>query len=71
MEGIRDLPVGAQGIRLGQLLKLTGVADTGGGAKQLLSDGLVSVNGHPETRRGAQLSPGDIVSCGDQRWRVG
>jgi len=71
MHGIEDVPVGAQGIRLGQLLKLVGVADTGGAAKMLLSEGRVSVNGSPEDRRGAQLSPGDVVVCGDRRWRVG
>ncbi|MDQ3628754.1 MAG: RNA-binding S4 domain-containing protein [Actinomycetota bacterium] len=70
MDRVEDLPVGVQGIRLGQLLKLVGVADTGGAAKQLLCEGLVSVNGHPEVRRGAHLSAGDVVSCGDQRWRV-
>lgn len=71
MEPIEEVPVGAEGIRLGQLLKLVGVADTGGAVKQLLADGLVRVNGRGETRRGALLSPGDVVACGDQRWRIG
>lgn len=70
MQRIEEVPVGADGIRLGQLLKLVGAADTGGAAKQLLSEGLVSVNGRTEERRGAQLSPGDVVSCGGRRWRL-
>ena len=57
--------IGADGIRLGQLLKLVGMADTGGDAKSLLADGAVTVNGVVETRRGAQLAPGDVVRCGD------
>lgn len=71
MDRIEDVAVGAEGIRLGQLLKLVGVADTGGAAKMLLSGGQVRVNGLPEDRRGAQLTPGDVVACRDRRWRVG
>lgn len=71
MDDVEDVAVGPQGIRLGQLLKLVGVADTGGSAKQLMADGLVRVNGLVEERRGAQLSLGDVVACAGQRWRVG
>ncbi|WP_284439921.1 RNA-binding S4 domain-containing protein [Cellulomonas wangsupingiae] len=48
-------------IRLGQFLKLGGIAETGGHARALLDDGAVTVNGEPETRRGRQLRPGDVV----------
>jgi ribosome-associated protein len=54
--------VGAAGIRLGQLLKLVGAVDTGGDAKALLAAGEVRVDGEVETRRGAQLAPGQVVS---------
>ncbi len=49
-------------IRLGQLLKLAGVAESGTDAKELLAAGLVTVNGEPETRRGRQLHRGDVVT---------
>ncbi len=52
-------------IRLGQLLKLSGIADSGADAKALLAAGAVAVNGEAETRRGRQLHPGDVVSSGD------
>jgi ribosome-associated protein len=42
-------------IRLGQLLKLAGVADTGGEARALVAEARVRVNGAPETRHGRQL----------------
>ena len=48
-------------IRLGQLLKAAGCVDSGGEAKALLAAGGVTVNGEPETRRGRQLAPGDVV----------
>ncbi|HEX8743625.1 MAG TPA: RNA-binding S4 domain-containing protein [Thermoleophilaceae bacterium] len=60
-----DVPIRGEMIRLGQLLKLAGVVDGGGEAKELLADGGVSVNGAPETRRGRQLHPGDVVRVGD------
>jgi ribosome-associated protein len=49
------------GIRLGQFLKLADLVDTGADAKALLEDGGVQVNGEPESRRGRQLAPGDVV----------
>lgn len=55
------IEVGESGIRLGQLLKLVSAVDSGGAVKQLLADGRVTVNGAVETRRGAQLRPGDVI----------
>ena len=57
-------------IRLGQLLKLAGIADSGTEAKMFLAEGVVSVNGRSEDRRGRQLHDGDVVECGDQAVRV-
>lgn len=62
--------MGEDGIRLGQLLKLAGMVDTGGAAKAVLEAGEVTVNGRPETRRGAQLKPGDVVAVHGQRVRL-
>ena len=56
-----DVPIRGEMIRLGQLLKLADVASDGGEAKALLADGEVTVNGEPESRRGRQLHPGDVV----------
>ena len=55
------IEVGDSGIRLGQLLKLAGLVDSGGEAKTVLAEGRVKVNGSVEVRRGAQLNPGDVV----------
>lgn len=67
---MRDVPIRDETIRLGQLLKLAGLADSGGDAKELLAEGAVSVNGEPEERRGRQLRSGDVVQVGDERVRV-
>ena len=57
-------------IRLGQLLKLTAIADSGSEARSLLLENAVTVNGEPETRRGRQLHRGDVVAIGDHAVRV-
>jgi ribosome-associated protein len=57
-------------IRLGQLLQVAGLAESGGEAKALLATGAVRVNGEPETRRGRQLVPGDVVAAGEDSVRI-
>jgi ribosome-associated protein len=57
-------------IRLGQLLKAAGLVDTGGEAKLVLAEGVVSVNGAVETRRGRQLHAGDVVTLGEASVRL-
>jgi ribosome-associated protein len=61
----REVPIRGDTIRLGQLLKLAGVIDTGSDAKALLASEHVLVNGEPEDRRGRQLRAGDTVTVGD------
>lgn len=48
-------------IELVKLLKLLGLADTGGRASQLIAQGEVKVNGHTELRKRAKLRNGDNV----------
>jgi ribosome-associated protein len=57
-------------IRLGQLLQVAGIVDTGGEAKALLATGAVRVNGERDERRGRQLHPGDVITAGDVEVRV-
>ena len=57
-------------IRLGQLLKAAGLVETGGEAKLVLAEGVVTVNGELETRRGRQLRAGDVVALGDASVRL-
>jgi len=66
----RDVAIREQTIRLGQLLKLAGLADSGSEARALVQDGAVTVNGEIDTRRGRQLRPGDVVAVGGESVRV-
>lgn len=54
------------GMTLGQALKASGVAGTGGEAKILIQYGEVRVNGEVETRRGRKLQAGDVVEVGNE-----
>lgn len=48
-------------IRLDAALKFSGIVGTGGQAKMIIQDGLVSVNGDICTMRGKKLRSGDTV----------
>ena len=48
-------------IELIQLLKATGIAQTGGHAKMIVDDEVVFRNGELETRKRAKLIPGDVI----------
>lgn len=52
-------------IKLDALLKFAAVVGSGGEAKTVIADGLVSVNGEVCTMRGKKLRPGDTV-CFDR-----
>jgi ribosome-associated protein len=65
-----DVPITGEPIRLGQFLKLAGLAEDGSHVKDLLDADLVTVNDEPEIRRGRQLTHGDVVAVGPERRRV-
>jgi ribosome-associated protein len=67
---VREIPIQGETIRLGQLLKLAGVVDSGSEVKALLAIEMAQVNGEPETRRGRQLHRGDVVRVGEEELRV-
>ena len=50
-------------IKLGQLLKATGLVSMGTEAKALIEEGEVRVNGEEELRRGRKIVVGDTVTC--------
>ena len=57
-------------IKLGQLLKKAGLVSSGVEAKIVIQDGLVTVNGEVDTRRGKKLVDGDIVGYNGQEVQV-
>ena len=51
-------------IELYKLLKLAGLAASGGEAKVLIADGQVLLNNVKETRKRKKVKPGDTVAIG-------
>ena len=52
-------------IKLDQLLKFVGIAETGGHAKEIVLEGVVYVNNELCMQRGKKIFPGDTVSLDD------
>lgn len=54
-------------IQLDQLLKATGLCDSGGSAHACIADGMVEVDGVVDTRKRAKLRPGQVVEFAGER----
>ena len=52
---------GKEFIELNNLLKVTGLCDSGGMAKTVIAEGRVTVDGHVELRRRCKLREGQVV----------
>ena len=59
---MEKITIGTEYIKLDSLLKFAAVVGTGGEAKYVISEGMVTVNGEVCTMRGKKLRPGDKVS---------
>ena len=59
---MEEIKIDTEFIKLGQLLKLAGVADSGVHAKILIANEEVSVNGQVEIQRGKKIYSGDVVT---------
>jgi ribosome-associated protein len=51
-------------VQLNQLLKLTGLCDSGGAGKALVAGGTVSVDGSIELRKTCKIRVGQVVALG-------
>lgn len=65
-----EITIDSEYIKLDQFLKLADIASTGGHAKYLIQEGLVTVNGEVETRRGKKLRSQDIVEVEGNKIKV-
>jgi len=57
-------------VALCDLLKLTGIADSGGQGKLMIANGDVTVDGQPESRKTAKIRASQTVQCLGQTVRV-
>jgi ribosome-associated protein len=62
----RTITVRAEPIELCQLLKFAGLADNGGAAKAIISDGQILLNGVVETQKRKKVMGGDRITLGEE-----
>jgi ribosome-associated protein len=58
-----DFQLNGEHVRLCDLLKLAGIADSDGQGKRLVAAGEVHVDGQPESRKAARIRGGQTVEC--------
>lgn len=62
---MREIKIKTDIIKLDQLLKFAGITQTGGESKNMINEGIVSVNGNTVKERGKKIKKGDIVEIED------
>ncbi len=67
---ITEFEVKGEFIELCNLLKLAGIANSGGQGKMMVGDGIVKVDGNIETRKTAKIRAGQVVDCLGQKVKV-
>lgn len=67
---IHDFELRGEFVELNVLLKLLGLAPSGGAAKAMVADGAVAVDGEIETRTRRKLRPGQTVRLADEEIRI-
>ncbi|MFC1689868.1 RNA-binding S4 domain-containing protein [Pseudomonadota bacterium] len=67
---MRDVEIRSEPVELYKLLKFEGLASSGGQAKMVIAEGLVTVNGATETRKRKKIVAGDIIGFAGDEIRV-
>ncbi|MEX1826742.1 RNA-binding S4 domain-containing protein [Luteibacter sp. CQ10] len=67
---LHEFPLEGDYVELNILLKLTGIAGSGGEGKHLVAEGLVKVDGMVELRKTFKVRAGHVVTIGDETIRV-
>jgi ribosome-associated protein len=70
MHPVVEFELRGEFIPLDALLKATGLAPSGGSARQLITEGQVQVDGQIETRKTCKIRAGQVVSFGEERVAV-
>ena len=65
-----DFPLRGEFIPLDALLKATAISQSGGGAKAMIADGQVQVDGQQELRKTCTIRVGQVVSVAGTRVRL-
>ena len=67
---MEKIKINTEFIKLDSLLKFAALVGTGGEAKYVISEGIVSVNGEVCTMRGRKIYPGDRVEFAENELEI-
>ncbi len=65
-----DVVIHKQPVELFKLLKFEGLVGSGGEAKAMVADGLVTVNGQIETQKRKKIVAGDIIEFNGEQLKI-
>lgn len=67
---MKDIEIAQAPVELYKILKFENLVGSGGEAKHVIAQGLVTVNGAVETRKSKKISAGDVIGFGEENFRV-
>lgn len=65
-----EFTINTEYIEMAKLLKVTGICESGGMAKQVIAEGLVRYNGKVDLRKRLKVRKGDVVQIEDKVIKV-
>lgn len=67
---MKTIKIDTEFIKLGQLLKMAGLVESGAHAKIMIVNGDIKLNGNVEMQRGKKVFKGDVVEVDGHSYRV-
>lgn len=67
---MREVEITKEPVELYKILKFEGMVNSGGQAKSIINDGLVTLNGNIETQKRKKIMSGDIITLWDETIQV-
>ncbi|OIP99837.1 MAG: RNA-binding protein [Zetaproteobacteria bacterium CG2_30_46_52] len=67
---MRIVEISYEPTELYKILKFEGLVASGGEAKHVIAEGLVSLNGAVETQKRKKIMAGDIIDFGDEKMQI-
>jgi ribosome-associated protein len=70
VDPMKKIEIAQAPVELYKILKFENLVGSGGEAKHVIAQGLVTVNGAVETRKSKKISAGDVIGFGEENFRV-
>ena len=67
---MREVEITKEPVELYKILKFEGIVNSGGQAKSVIEDGLVSLNGKVETQKRKKIMSGDVITLWDETIKI-